>query len=62
MYVSILLLLFYVAGTGGTPSDLFTCQNGFTLPARDQCDFENDCIDGSDELGCGMCNMSDLFQ
>ncbi len=46
--------------TGGTQSDIFTCQNGFAVPARDQCDFENDCIDGSDELGCGMSDMCGL--
>lgn len=34
------------------PDDEFTCDNGETVPMSWQCDGENDCSDGSDEVGC----------
>ena len=37
--------------------DEFTCHNGQCIPARWQCDLEEDCKDGSDEQD-DLCSMS----
>ncbi|XP_077997838.1 low-density lipoprotein receptor-related protein 2-like [Glandiceps talaboti] len=37
----------------GCPDYTFTCQNGRCVSIRWQCDGDNDCLDNSDEEGCG---------
>nr|XP_037284195.1 MAM and LDL-receptor class A domain-containing protein 2-like [Rhipicephalus microplus] len=35
----------------------FECRDGGCIPSQQVCDFEQDCLDGSDEEMCGPCNF-----
>ena len=48
----------YAKGQG---TDIFTCQNDHCIKASWKCNGINDCRDGSDEMGCGMCKSSKKF-
>lgn len=37
---------------GRTPEPPFTCASGQQVPQSYKCDYEEDCLDGSDELNC----------
>lgn len=40
----------------------FKCNNGHCVPKNWLCNHNNDCQDGSDEVGCGQCNGTDNFR
>ena len=39
--------------------DEFTCRDGSCIPDAYACDYDNDCGDNSDELGCGSCSETE---
>ncbi|XP_078348608.1 uncharacterized protein LOC144633639 [Oculina patagonica] len=41
---------------------LFKCRNGHCIPASWLCNKVNDCQDGSDELGCDLCQGTNNFR
>lgn len=41
-----------ISGNSTCSSDYFTCNNSLCIPKLWNCDGENDCGDGSDEVGC----------
>lgn len=46
-------MVFIIICTGKCPSMYFICDNGDCVPVTDKCNHVNDCLDNSDEQGCG---------
>lgn len=46
-------LLFYILENVACRDGTFQCRSGECISLSLQCDFNDDCFDGSDELNCG---------
>ena len=68
MYNNILyyIILYYINFEGSCCLNEFQCNNGVCIPKSHLCDFEPDCLDGSDELpvnkNCGELSFYGMFK